>query len=215
MGNFIEIINGSKKFGDTTVLEDINLCFEKGKIHGVVGRNGSGKTIMLKCLAGLTPLTGGKVIVSGIKLNHELMYPVRIGIIIENPGFLNSYSGYKNLKMLAGIANTIKDDDVWNAMKVVGLDPNSKKHVSKYSLGMKQKLGVAQALMEKPELLILDEPMNGLDSLAVKNIHSILRALADEGVTILIATHIKDDLEKLCDTITYMDDGKVLTTTIG
>ena len=170
---------------------------------------------MLKCLAGLTPLTGGKVLVSGIELNHELMYPVRIGIIIENPGFLNGYSGYKNLKMLAGITNIIKDEDIWNAMKVVGLDPHSKKHVSKYSLGMKQKLGISQALMEKPELLILDEPMNGLDSLATQNIHSILRKLADEGVTILIATHIKDDIEKLCDTINYMDNGKVLTTTIG
>lgn len=213
MGKFIEIINGSKKFGDTTVLEDINLCFEKGKIHGILGRNGSGKTIMLKCLAGLTPLTGGKVIISEVKLNHELVYPVRIGIIIENPGFLNSYSGYKNLKMLAGINNVIKDQDIRNAMKVVGLDPDSKKHVSKYSLGMKQKLGIAQALMENPELLILDEPMNGLDSLAVKNIYDILRRLASEGVTILIATHIKDDIEELCDTITHMDNGKVLTTT--
>lgn len=214
MKKFLDIINVSKKFKDITVLDNINISFEKGKIHGIVGRNGSGKTMLLKCIAGLTPTTKGEIIISGKKLDYELSYPIKVGIIIENPGFLPNYSGFKNLKMLSGINKDIGVDDIRKTMNLVELDPDNKKHVSKYSLGMKQKLGLAQALMENPEILILDEPLNGIDLESSKKIHKILKQLSNEQITILIATHIKEDIDILCDTITYMDNGKIVNTNI-
>ncbi len=209
MSKYLDLINVSKKFKDITVLDNINISFEKGKIHGIVGRNGSGKTMLLKCISGLTSVSEGKIIISGSVLNYELSYPVKIGVIIENPGFLPNYSGYKNLKMLSGINKVIGSDEIRKCMEVVGLNPDNKKHVSKYSLGMKQKLGLAQALMEKPEILILDEPMNGIDSESTKVVHKILKQFSNEGTTILMATHIKEDIDILCDTITYINNGKI------
>lgn len=206
----IEIYNLVKKFGDVTVLNNISAKFEKGKIHGLVGRNGSGKTMLMKCICGFVPVTSGRILVNKKEIGKDIDVPERCGIIIETPGFLPEYSGYKNLKFLADIKRIAKKEDIYNAIKSVGLDPESKKHVGKYSLGMRQRLGLAQAIMEDPELLILDEPMNGLDKDGVADMRKYLLELKNQGKTLLIASHSSEDIEMLCDTVYEMEKG-VLT----
>src|SRR3712207_2181815 len=180
--------------------------FEKGKIYGIVGTNGSGKSMMFKAICGLINSTKGE-----IKVFDEIIkdgsFPKSTGIIIENPGFLPQYSGFKNLKILASINNIVSNEDIKNVISLVGLEPNDKRAVKKYSLGMKQRLGIAQALMEKPKLLILDEPMNGLDEDGVKLIRDILLGLKKESVTILLASHNKEDISELCDEVYKMKKG--------
>ena len=185
----VEIQNLVKKFGDVTVLYNISVKFEKGKIYGLVGRNGSGKTMLMKCICGFVPVTSGKILVNGKEIGKDIDVPENCGLIIENPGFLPEYSGYKNLKFLADIQGKIKKDDIYKAIQSVGLNPESKKHVGKYSLGMRQRLGLAQAVMENPELLILDEPLNGLDKEGVEDMRKYLLNLKKDGKTIIIASH--------------------------
>lgn len=203
----IEIKNLVKKFGDITVLDNINIKFEKGKIHGLVGRNGSGKTMLMKCICGFVPYTSGEIHVDGKIIGKEIDIPESCGIIIEIPGFLPEYSGYKNLKFLADIKGIAKKEDIINAIKIVGLDPDNKKHVGKYSLGMRQRLGLAQAIMEDPQLLILDEPMNGLDKNGVLDMRKCLLELKNKGKTMIIASHSAEDIEILCDTVCEMEKG--------
>ena len=167
MEDIIVVENVSKKFGDNLVLDNVCVNFENGKIHGIIGRNGSGKTMLMKCICGFVPVTSGTITVAGKKVGKDVDVPHNMGIIIETPGFLNSYSGYNNLKFLAGINKKIGKDRIMEVMELVKLDPHNKKHVGKYSLGMRQRLGLAQALMENPDILILDEPMNGLDQSGV------------------------------------------------
>lgn len=204
--NVIEIHNLSKIINDITILNNISVNFEKGKIYGIVGTNGSGKSMMFKAICGLINSTKGE-----IKVFDEVIkdgsFPKSTGIIIENPGFLPQYSGFKNLKILASINNVVSDEDIKNMISLVGLEPNDKRAVKKYSLGMKQRLGIAQALMEKPKLLILDEPMNGLDEDGVKLIRDILLGLKKESVTILLASHNKEDINELCDKVYRMKKG--------
>lgn len=207
MDNIIEVNNVCKNFKEDKILKNININLEKGKIYGLVGRNGSGKTVLMKCICGLLPVTSGEIKINNKVMGKDIDIPDNFGIIIETPGFLPNYNGYKNLKLLAMIKNQIGLDEIEKAIIKVGLDPKSKKHVSKYSLGMKQRLGLAQAIMEKPEVFILDEPMNGLDKNGVIEIRNLLLELKKEGKTILIATHIMEDVNLLCDEVFKMEDG--------
>ena len=209
MEDIIVVENVSKKFGDNLVLDNVCVNFEKGKIHGIIGRNGSGKTMLMKCICGFVPVTSGTITVAGKKVGKDVDVPHNMGIIIETPGFLNSYSGYNNLKFLAGINKKIGKDRIMEVMELVKLDPHNKKHVGKYSLGMRQRLGLAKALMENPDILILDEPMNGLDQSGVDEMRGVLSSLAKGGTTIIMANHNAEDIELLCDTVCEMELGKL------
>ena len=206
----VEVKHVYKKFKDQTVLKDIELRFEKGKIHGLIGRNGSGKTVLLKCICGLMYPTSGSVSVNGKIVGQEVDFPQEAGFIIETPGFLMNASGYRNLCYLASIRNRISRDRIRECMELVGLDWQSRKHVGKYSLGMRQRLGIAQAIMENPELLLLDEPLNSLDNQGVEEMHALFQQLKREGKTILIASHNRYDIENLCDTVTELDGGALI-----
>ena len=207
MENIITVEHAVKKFKDATVLKDVSISFEKGKIHGIVGRNGSGKTVLFKSICGFMPLTQGKITVAGKGIGKDVDVPRNVGAIIEAPGFLPNYSGFKNLKLLAVIHNTIDNETIRKTMERVGLDPKSRKWVSKYSLGMRQRWETAQAFMENQEILILEEPMNGLDNRGVADIRALLLGLKEEGKTILLASHSAEDIDVLCDTVHEMDAG--------
>ena len=209
MAEMIRIENLTKKFGNITALENVNMSIEKGKIYGIVGRNGSGKTVLFKLITGYLKPTGGRVVVSGKEIGKDTDFADNIGIIIENPGFLKGYTGFKNLAYLASIRNVIGKEEIRECMKKVGLDPDSHKKVGKYSLGMRQRLGIAQAIMENPEILILDEPMNSLDNQGVDDVREILMELRDKGKTILLASHNKEDIEILCDEVYEMNQGRL------
>ncbi|MGL4875888.1 MAG: ATP-binding cassette domain-containing protein [Clostridium sp.] len=198
-----------KSFGKKSVLEDVNLELESGKIYGFVGRNASGKTVLFKMLCGFFAPTKGEVLVDGKKIGKEIDFPEDCGIIIETPGFIDYLTGKKNLQILASIRNIIGNEEIEESMIRVGLEPNAKEQVKKYSLGMKQKLAIAQAIMEKPKILILDEPMNSLDEISVKMIREILLELKKEGVTILISSHIREDIDVLSDEVFAIKEGKV------
>ncbi|MGN0318656.1 MAG: ABC transporter ATP-binding protein [Lachnospira sp.] len=207
----ISVKNVTKKFGQNTVLDNVSLDIEKGKVIGLIGRNGSGKTMLLKCICGFIPVTDGTITISGRQIGKDIDIPDNIGIIIETPGFLYDYSAYNNLKFLASIRNKISKEQIIDALNMVGLDPYSKKHVGKFSLGMKQRLGIAQILMEDPEILILDEPMNGLDKNGVQEMRTIFKKMASEGKTIIMANHNSEDIEVLCDKVCEMDVGKIVS----
>lgn len=199
----------TKQYGGITVLSDICMELHEGNIYGLVGRNGCGKTMLMKCVSGFVRPTSGTITIDGKRLYQEIDMPQDMGIIIENPGFIPNYSGYKNLKLLASVKNVIGRKQIVKYMEKLGLDARSRKHVSSYSLGMKQKLGIIQAVMEKPSLLILDEPMNGLDYDSVRLVRELLKEIADEGTLILLASHNREDIEVLCDRVYYMDAGKL------
>lgn len=210
METCIEVQNVVKRFRDQVVLKNVSISFEKGQIHGIVGRNGSGKTVLFKCICGLMHPEEGVIRVNGKRVGRDVDMPEDIGAIIEAPGFLPNYSGYKNLRFLANIRRKIGKEEILNVLKTVGLDPESRKHVGKYSLGMRQRLGIAQAIMEDPKILILDEPMNGLDNAGVQDIRALLLELKAQGKTILLASHNHEDIAALCDTVHEMDGGVLL-----
>lgn len=210
METCIEVQNVVKRFRDQVVLKNVSISFEKGQIHGIVGRNGSGKTVLFKCICGLMHPEEGVIFVNGKRVGRDVDMPEDIGAIIEAPGFLPNYSGYKNLRFLANIRRKIGKEEILNVLKTVGLDPESRKHVGKYSLGMRQRLGIAQAIMEDPEILFLDEPMNGLDNAGVQDIRALLLELKAQGKTILLASHNHEDIAALCDTVHEMDGGVLL-----
>ena len=207
--NAITVKNLTKKFKEATVLDDISVEFESGKVHGLIGRNGSGKTMLMKCICGIVPYKMGEIRVNNQIIGKDVDIPANVGVIIETPGFLPNYSGFNNLKFLAKIKNKINANEIKAAIKSVGLNPDDKKHVGKYSLGMRQRLGLAQAIMENPDLLILDEPMNGLDKEGVKDMRQYLLDLKEQGKTILIASHSAEDIDVLCDKVCEMDKGKL------
>lgn len=207
MAEVISLENVTKKFGNTTILQHINIQFEEGKIYGIVGRNGSGKTVLFKLIVGYLSATTGKVKVCGKEIGKDSDFAENIGLIIENPGFLSGYTGYKNLEYLASIRRIIGKEEIRDSMRKVGLDPDNRKKVGKYSLGMKQRLGIAQAIMENPDILILDEPMNGLDKQGVEEVRKILLDLRNDGKTIVLASHNREDIEILCDEVYEMDRG--------
>ncbi len=212
--NIININNLSLKIGKNIILTNINVSFENGKIHGLIGRNGSGKTMLMKCICGFIKPTDGTVFVADKQIGKDCDFPESVGIIIETPGFIPYYSGFKNLKLLADLKRKIGREQIKKVMEQVGLDPELKRHVKKYSLGMRQRLSLAQAIMEDPDLLILDEPMNGLDKDGVGDMRKYLLNLKEQGKTIIIASHSAEDIEILCDTVCEMDKG-VLTKVKG
>lgn len=203
----VEINHVTKRYEKNEVLKDVTLRCEAGRIYGLIGRNGSGKTVLLKSICGFVIPTSGEVRVWGKQVGKDVDFPENIGFIIESPGFLLQESGLRNLKHLASIQGKIGIDEIRQSMNTVGLDPDLKRHVGKYSMGMRQRLGIAQAIMEKPDLLILDEPMNGLDNQGVEHIRSVLLSLKENGVTIILASHYKEDISYLCDEVYQMDAG--------
>lgn len=205
--NVIEIQDVSKRFGEHVVLDHITASFQKGTIYGIVGRNGSGKTVLLECICGLMHQNEGTILVNGKAIGKEIDIAENIGVIIETPGFLPNYSGFRNLQFLMGIRKKINPGTISDTMKLVGLDPNDKKKVGKYSLGMKQRLGIAQAIMENPDILILDEPMNGLDKEGVAEMRQLFLQKKSEGKLILLASHNREDIELLCDEVYEMEKG--------
>ena len=207
MDDIIRVEGVSKDFKGARVLNNVNVSFEQGKIHGIIGRNGSGKTVLIKTICGFIHPDQGRVVVDGKVIGKEVDFPQNIGAIIEAPGFLPTVSAYKNLEYLASLRGVIGKDEIRKAISLVGLDPDDKKHVGKYSLGMKQRLGLAQAIMENPDILILDEPMNGLDNTGVSEMRKLLLQFKADGKTIIIVSHNSEDISMLCDTVHEMDRG--------
>ena len=207
----IEIKNVWKKIGKTEVLKDINLEFNGGKIYGLKGKNGSGKTMLMRAICGLITVTKGEIIVNGKRLGKDISFPNSIGVLIENPSFIDNFSGYRNLKALADINHLIGEEEIKNVIKLVGLDPNNKKKFKTYSLGMKQRLGIAAAIMEKPDIILLDEPINALDEKGVKEIREILLSLRSQERIIIVACHDKEELEILSDEIVEIYEGNVIS----
>lgn len=197
----VEVRHVYKSFGRERVLTDVNLSIPPGSIYGVVGNNGSGKTVLMKCICGFMKCDRGVILVNGRQVGKEVDFPDRLGVIIETPGFIPNLSGYKNLKILAALKGRIGKQTIRETMRKVGLDPDMKKPVAKYSLGMRQRLGIAQAIMEDPGVLILDEPFNGLDRYGVAEIRDLLRGLKEAGKSILLASHNAQDIEVLCDDV--------------
>ena len=200
----------TKRFGEDLVLKKVDLILERGKVYGIAGNNGSGKTVLMKCICGFLPPTSGMIRVFGKRIGVDRDFPESLGVIIETPGFLTNQTGIQNLKILADLNRKIGETEIRQVLKKVGLDPDMKKPVGKYSLGMRQRLGIAQAIMEDPKFLILDEPFNGLDKNGVAEIRSLLLELKKEGKTILLASHNEEDIRLLCDRV-YEMDGGILT----
>ena len=194
----ISIKNAYKKFGEQVVLNDVSLEIYKGRIYGIIGRNGSGKTVLFKSICGFILLDSGEITVLDKVIGKDVDMPKNVGLIIETPGFLKDYSAYWNLKFLADLNKKITNDDIKNAIRRVGLNPEDKKAVGKYSLGMRQRLGIAQAIMENPDILVLDE------------MRSLLLQMKDEGKTIIMASHSSEDIDILCDEVYEMEAGKIV-----
>lgn len=203
------IKNLYKKIDGHIILDNINLNLEQGLIYGITGENGSGKSMLLKSICGLMFLNSGSVQVFGKLLNNK-NFPEHVGAVLDGPGLLPQYTLFKNLKILSSINDVAKDKDIKEAISLVGLDYNDKRILKKYSLGMRQKANIAQAIMEKPKLLLLDEPMNGLDEDSVRNIRNLLLNLKEDNVTIVITSHNSEDIDLLCDKVYKIKNG-VLT----
>lgn len=208
--SFIQVNDIVLRFKKDILLDHVSYQCEQGKIHGIVGRNGSGKTLLMKCICGFIRPNEGHIYVRDKEIGKDIDFTPDTGIIIETPGFIPYYSGYRNLKVLAAINNRISRKDIENAMYQVGLDPTMKKRVATYSLGMRQRLGIAQAIMEEPSLIILDEPFNGLDKHGVEEMREYFLSLKKKGKTILLTSHNTEDIEYLCDTVVEMDHGKFI-----
>lgn len=203
----ISIENLNKQFKNQLVLNNINVEFSNGHIYGIIGRNGSGKTVLLKCICGFLKPTTGVISVNHKIVGKDIDFPENLGFIIETPGFLLNYSGYKNLRYLASIRKKIDSNEIKESMSLVGLDSADKKHVGKYSMGMRQRLGIAQAIMEKPDILVLGEPMNALDKNGVEEMRRLFLKMKSEGKLILLTSHNREDIEILCDEVYEMEEG--------
>lgn len=209
----VEVHDVSLVIKGNAILENIDFRLKKGEIYGLIGRNGSGKTVLMKCICGFMHPTNGSIKVAGKVIGKDCDFPADTGIIIETPEFLSYYSGYQNLKSIAGLRGQISIQQIRKAIETVGLNPDSKLPVRKYSLGMRQRLGLAQAIMENPSLLILDEPMNGLDEEGVQDMRTYLLNLKEQGKTILIASHSAEDIAILCDKTFKLEHGKIVSQT--
>ncbi|NLL72918.1 MAG: ATP-binding cassette domain-containing protein [Clostridiales bacterium] len=207
---YIEIDSLTKIIGGQKVLQDINLQLKKGVIYGIKGKNGSGKTMLLRSICGLIKPTEGTVKIDGKLLGKDLTFPHSVGVLIENPGFIVNLSGYDNLKMLADIKGEIGKTEIEEVMEQVGLNRNDfRKKYKTYSLGMKQKLGIAAAVMEHPDLILLDEPTNALDEESVNRVIALLKKEKERGALIIIASHDLEELNYLSDTILVMEEGRI------
>ena len=206
----ISVEHVSLTIGTAQILRDVSAWFEEGQIHGIVGRNGNGKTMLMKCICGFIRPDSGKIFVDGKQVGRDVDFPPDLGLLIETPGFVPYYSGLKNLELLAAINRRASRERLNAFMEQVGLGDAKSKRVSKYSMGMRQRLGIAQAIMENPRLLILDEPLNGLDEQGVEDIRALLLELKSQGKTILLSSHNREDIDLLCDSVCKMEGG-VLT----
>lgn len=205
--DYVRVDRVTKKFGSEVVLKETTMAMSRGKVYGIVGNNGSGKTVLMKCICGFLPVTSGSICVGEKYIGRDTDFPESLGLIIETPGFLTEYTGKKNLEILADLNRKISAGEIRRVLQRVGLDPDLKKPVAKYSLGMRQRLGITQAIMEDPDFLILDEPFNGLDKRGVADIRSILLDLKRRGKTILLASHNSGDIDLLCDEVYEIDAG--------
>lgn len=203
----IEMKNVDKRFKKNSILSNVNVTFESGNIYGLYGRNGSGKSVFLKLLCGFYIPSNGEILYDGVNLNAKNEFPKDLRALIEKPSFFPDLTGFQNLKLLADITNKITDDDIIDALEIVNLVSEKDKKYSKYSLGMKQKLGIAQVIMENPQVMILDEPFNGIESKTVETLIEWLKSKQNENKIIIVSTHIKDDLEKLTSKILFFDNG--------
>ena len=199
--------NVTKKFGENVILKNVNLKFESGKIYGFIGRNGSGKSVLLKLICGFYTVTSGEILLDGINYSEKNSFPEDTRALIEKPNFIPDLTGFENLKLLASIQNKINDDQIKRAMEEVNIPISSDKKYSKYSLGTKQKLGIAQVLMEDPKIIILDEPFNGIENETVKKLRKVLLKEKKKGKIIILATHIKEDIDELADVVYEVDNG--------
>lgn len=207
----IKIANVTKKFGENKVLDDVNLIFEPGKIYGIQGKNGSGKTMLMRAISGLLSLNEGEVEVFGEVIGVDRDFPKSAGILIEHPGLLPEISGFENLKTVMSINKIVSDDEIKKSMSNFDLDPNSNLKVKKYSLGMKQKVGILMAILERPQVVILDEPTNGLDEASVEKFKDMILNLKDDSRVIIVASHDREGLEEISDEIIKMELGRVIS----
>lgn len=206
----IEVKDVSLKIKENVILEHVSLQCSSGEICGIVGRNGSGKTMLMKCICGFVRPTEGEILVKEKKIGKDMDFIPDAGLIIETPGFIPYYSGIKNLRLLASIQKKVSEAEIREVMQLVGLDPDLKRVVKKYSLGMRQRLGLAQAVMENPDILILDEPFNGLDKEGVVEMRAYFLKLKEQGKTILLCSHSAEDIKVLCDRVYEIEHGKMI-----
>ena len=206
----IEVNNVTLKTKEYTILDNVSIKVDKGEIVGLVGGNGSGKTMLLRAISGLINLDSGSIFIDGEKLHDKIEFPPETGIVIENMELLPECSAKRNLQMLAKIKNIADEKDIIFSLERVGLDPDSDKKVKKFSLGMKQRLNIAQAIFENQKIILLDEPTNALDEEAVQLIYKIIREEKSRGATIIVATHHKEDLKEVCDVILKIAEGKIV-----
>lgn len=199
----------TKILGSNRVIDDVSLSMKSGKVYGFKGQNGSGKTMMMRAVCGLILPTEGNVTIDDKIVGKDISFPQSVGLLLENPAFVNGYSGFKNLKMIASISKKIGDNEIAGAMEKVGLDPKDKRHYRKYSLGMKQKLGVACAVMEKPDLLILDEPLNALDEDGINCVKDIVREAKERGALVIVTCHDNEELYEMSDEIFILEGGRI------
>lgn len=207
---YIEINDFCKTIKDVKILENISLKLVGGKVYGFQGKNGSGKTMLLRGICGLLKATSGYISIDDKILGKDISFPESIGVLIENPAFISKYTGEKNLRIIAGIQNIITRDDIRETLIKVGLNPDDKRVYRKYSLGMKQRLGIACAVMEKPKIILLDEPINALDESGIKLVRNIILEAKKNGCLIIVACHDKEELELLSDEIYGFYEGKII-----
>lgn len=206
----VQVIDLEKTIQKNTVLKSINLTLSGGHIYGLRGKNGCGKTMLMRCIAGLIRPTKGYILINGKRLHKQLDFPPDTGILLENPSFLDSFTGYENLELLAGIQKNINKIQIQNTLQIVGLNPDDKRKYKKYSLGMKQRLGIAGAILGEPELILLDEPINAIDEDGVEEIRQVLLELKNKRKLIIVACHDREELELLADTVFVMSQGEVV-----
>jgi ABC-2 type transport system ATP-binding protein len=209
MNTVVRVENYTKIIKKNVILDNVSVKFESGKVFGLKGKNGSGKTMLMRAVAGLILPTSGAVYINDKEIGKDISFPPSIGMLLENPAFINNYTGFKNLKILASIQNRIDDSRIREVIKQVGLDPDDRRTYRKYSLGMKQKLGIAASYMEEPDIIILDEPINALDEESAKRVHEILDEQKRRGALIIIACHDKEELEMLSDEIIEIHEGRL------
>lgn len=206
---YLEVENVCKKIKEDYVLKNVTLSMEKGRVYGIQGKNGCGKSMLMRVMCGLVLPSAGRVVISGEELGKEISFPRSVGVLIEHPGFLNGYSGFQNLKILASVSRKADEDGIRKTLERVGLSENMNKKYRKYSLGMKQKLGIAAAIMEQPEIIMLDEPANGLDEKSEKRMWEIIREEKERGALVIVACHDSEALESVADELFRMKNGEI------